>query len=120
MIKHRDIHCRNAVSSGALLFLDGRHHLNRIELLEENHRRAVIYATHHSEDAAETMKERNRDADTVAAREILAGSNPKAVVGYAAVCELNAFGKTSCAGSILHIDDIVYIAQRLPHEIIFL
>ena len=38
MVEHRDVHSGNAVRCRALLLLDGRHHLNGIELLEEHHR----------------------------------------------------------------------------------
>ena len=106
-----------AVRRRAALALDGGHHLHRVELLEEHHRRAVVDAAHDAEDASEAVEERHGDAHAVAAGEVLAGSDPEAVVRDVAVRKLYALRESRRAGRVLHVDDVVHVALRLTREI---
>ena len=120
MVEHRDVHRGNAVRCGALLLLYGRHHLHGVELLEEHHRRTVVHAAHHAKHAAEAVEERNGDANTIAAGEVLAGSDPEAVVRDVAVRELDALREAGRAGRVLHVHHIVHVAFCLTGKIFLL
>ena len=120
MVKHRDIHRRNAVCRSALLALNRLHNEKRIELLEEHHRGAVVDAAHHAEDTAEAVEERHWDANAVARGEILARADPEAVVRDVAVGELHALREASRAARVLHVHDVVHVARRLTRDILLL
>ena len=118
MIQHRNIHRRHAVGGRALLALDRGHHLHRVELLEEHHRRAVVHAAHDAQHAAEAVEERHRYADTVAAREVLACADPEAVVRDVAVGKHHALREARRSARVLHVDDVVDVDFALTRKIL--
>ena len=118
MVKNCDIHRRYAVCCGAFLLFYRCQHLHWIKLLKKDHCGSVIDATHYAKNAAEAMEEWHGNAYAVAAGEILACSDPEAIVGDAAMGELHAFRETGSAGRILHIDNIVHLALRLTGIIV--
>ena len=118
MVEHRNVHRRNAVCSRAFLLLDRRHHLHGIELLQEDHRRAMVDAAHHAEYATETVEKRHGNAHAVAAGEVLARADPEAIVADVAVRQLHALREARRSARVLHVHDVVDIHRRLPRKVV--
>ncbi len=109
MFQFGDEHGRDAMDGGAFFFLDGLQHFERIEDFHRNHGGGVGDAGHDTQDAAEAVKEGDRDAEAVFFGEFHAFADVEAVVDDVVVGEHDPFGETGGAGGVLHVDGFMAV-----------
>src|SRR5260370_31692630 len=114
MIQLRDKHRGHAVEGGTLGVLNRLEGGQRIKRFgRDNHGTPVDRAYQCSEDAAETMIERDGNADAVSLRGVQLLGQVENVHEQLALGHHSAFEEAEAGGSVLNIDDVIGIDFRV-------
>ena len=108
MLELGEEHRRHAVERGALLAIDDFEDARGIEEFERTQTGAVRVGREDAEHAAEAMKQRHAQAESIRRRVAEPLADPVAVVDDVAAREHDALGEAGRARRVLHVDHVVY------------